>query len=76
MSNEIIWKSTLDEKYECVVERTGVYQGRLTVTENNTSKHILDKDVSLSYGALFGPDAVDIAEWQLSIIDAIDNIKK
>jgi hypothetical protein len=48
----------------------------LTVTENNTSKHILDKDVSLSYGALFGPDAVDIAEWQLSIIDAIDDIKK
>jgi hypothetical protein len=76
MSNEIIWKATLDEKYECVVERTGTYQGRLTVTENDTAQNILDKDVSLSYGASFGPDVTDIAEWQLSIIDAIDNIKK
>lgn len=33
MSNEIVWNSTLDDRYEVIVTRTAPYQGELTISE-------------------------------------------
>lgn len=77
MNTEIIWQSTLDDKYECIVYRIENQQsrGQLIVKNINTGEIILDKEVALSYGAQFGPDIADIGEWQEMIIDAVDNKK-
>jgi hypothetical protein len=75
MSKEIVWKSTLDDKYECIVKRSEKKCGRLIVTNTETKEIILDKEVDLSYGAQFGPDIMDIVEWQDMIVDTIDNRK-
>jgi hypothetical protein len=68
----IVWESKLDEMFDCKVVRTSDYTGRLTVVNTVTTDTILDKEVDLSYGALFGPDVSDVAHWQDMIIEAVD----
>ena len=68
-----IWESTLDDIFECKVLRTGDRTGQLTVKENITGQILLDKPVALSYGAQFGPDMDDVAQWQGMCVDVVDN---
>lgn len=67
-----IWEASLDNRYDCKVERVEDYLGHLTVVDTETSKTMLDEDVSLMYGARFGPDVADVAFWEDMIIKAID----
>ena len=72
---ETVWESTLDDIFECRVVRTGERTGQLTVKENVNGQMLLDTAVGLSYGAQFGPDIADIAEWQHQCVNAVDNAK-
>jgi hypothetical protein len=40
MSNEIVWNSTLDDRYDAVVTRTAPYQGELTISESGKILHV------------------------------------
>lgn len=68
-----VWYAKLDDKYDCRVIRTDEYSGKLTVSEGD--ELLGEKDVPLSYGAMFGPDVDDIAMWEdfcLSVVDKVN----
>lgn len=49
------------------------YQGVLCVfDQQDDDKLIYFEKVSLAYGAVFGPDAGDVATWQEKVVDFID----
>lgn len=57
-----IWETKLDNKFDIRVERVDEYKGTLIIADGNTK--IAEGLVSLAYGAPFGPDIGDIADWQ------------
>ena len=70
-----IWYGTVDNgQWECRVEGDPDerYRGRLKVNNTTSGEVILDDQVTLAYGAMFGPDVADVAEWQERCITAID----
>lgn len=67
-----IWEASLDNRYDCKVERVEDYLGRLTVVDTESKKIMLDEDVPLMYGSRFGPDVSDVARWEDMIIEVID----
>lgn len=70
---EPIWRQTVDnDRFTCQVDRTDDSRGLLTVTVTETQVDILSEPVPLLYGAVFGPDVADVAEWQEKSIVAID----
>jgi hypothetical protein len=73
-AEDFVWQATVDRgTWSCQVVGTGEYRGVLTVTRVRDGKEILQQEVGLSYGAVFGPDVADVAEWQDLSITAIDS---
>ena len=72
---EIIWDSILDNQYTCKVERVDESTGCLSVRDNVNSFLVLEQTVSLSYGAMYGPDRGDVAYWQDLCVEAIDGLR-
>ena len=66
----LIYSTTLDDKYIVKVERTGDYTAILIVMEGD--KELLREDTTLAYRALFGPDVSDVATWQERAIKFVD----
>lgn len=75
MDDSTIWSGVLDNKYYCRVERKSKDLGKLTVTDNDKNIVILECQVTLMYGALYGADVYDIVAWQEMIEDAVNNLK-
>jgi hypothetical protein len=74
VERQIVWQASVDDdRYECSVYRTGEYEGELVVTEGE--RVLLKEDVTLSYGAIFGPDVSDVANWQDKALAVIDGGK-
>jgi len=73
MKPELVWQAVLDEKYGCAVVRLAQRVGRLVVTNEETKEVLLDQEVGLSYGAMFGPDADDVAHWEELCVNAVDS---
>lgn len=71
MTEDVIWESILDGTYKCKVVRSGEYKGTLSI-EDSAGEIIHSQDVGLSYDALLGPDASDVAEWQDVCVEVID----
>lgn len=68
-----LWQATLDGRYDCRVDRIGPYEGNLKVRDlSDGGKELLKQRVSLMYGAQFGPDVSDVAEWQDRCTAVID----
>jgi hypothetical protein len=67
-----VWFQILDDVWECRVARTGGYTGQLTVRRVGGEPPILVKEVGLMYGAQFGPDYHDVAEWQTACMATVD----
>ena len=65
-----VWEATLDNIYNCVVVKTGDYDGVLTIKKNNT--RVFETGVKLTAGAIFGADVIDIAEWESICVDYVD----
>lgn len=72
MTDEVIWESNLDNRYDCKVTRNLEYTGQLKVLDTETNQVLLDEEVRLSYGASFGPDVADVADWRDKIIAVVD----
>ena len=71
--SETIWESKLDDIYDCKVIRLGERTGRLIVTNTSNGSVLLEQDVGLSYGAVFGPDSEDVANWHDLCVGAVDS---
>jgi hypothetical protein len=71
--NMVVWEAKLDEVYDCKVTRIDEYKGRLTVTDL-FDKVLLDEEVTLTYGASFGPDISDVALWEDKSVEVIDKL--
>ncbi len=70
MQPNIVWTSTLDGKYVLTITRIDDYLGELTISEGDQLLH--REVVGLSYGAIFGPDVADVAEWQRIAVEFVD----
>jgi hypothetical protein len=71
MNRQILWQSTLDDRYEAVVVRVAPYKGLLTILD--AGEEIFSQQVGLMYNAQFGPDLDDVADWQEIVVHFIDN---
>ncbi len=67
-----IWEAQLDDRYDCTVTRINEAHGLLTVTDTTDKKILLSDEVTLAYGARFGPDVDDVAYWQERCVQAVD----
>jgi hypothetical protein len=77
MSDDVIYENTVDQgEWEVLIARTGPYTGRFTITRAADGREIYDRTVHLAYGARFGPDVDDVAQWQERAIRVIDNYKE
>ncbi len=72
--NEKVWEAKLDDLYECSVERTDQYNGTLKIEQGNAV--LFEQAVTLSFGAVFGPDVSDLAAWQETCIEFVDGLQK
>ena len=70
---DTVWESTLDKIFKCKVTRSGDYKGVLTVVNTENQFVLLEKEVTLSYRAMFGPDVDDIGYWEELCIQAVDS---
>lgn len=70
---DIVYATTLDNRYEVKVIRTGNYCANLILTDNTTGEVLLTEPTSLSYSAIVGPDVDDVADWQQRAITFVDN---
>jgi hypothetical protein len=68
---DIIWYSVLDQTYIVTVRRIDEYHATYEIADKAGSP-LHSEEVGLSYGALFGPDMGDVAEWQEQAIAFAD----
>ncbi|MBM4569215.1 hypothetical protein GS489_01510 [Rhodococcus hoagii] len=74
----IVWWSRMDGKFQVEVVHTtteDAYAGRLTVYEKDTRRVLHARDVAITAGAPFGPDAADVAAWHDLAIEAVDHLE-
>jgi len=70
MQDNVVWTSILDKRYEVTVTRSDDYLAELTISEGNQVLH--RESVGLSYGAIFGPDVADVADWRRIAVAFVD----
>lgn len=74
MDKPIVWSTELDHTWDIKVYRTeDSYKGTLVMKHKQNNQIAFTKDVSLSFGAVFGPDVADVGEWQDLCIGVADN---
>jgi hypothetical protein len=73
----IVWAALLDLRYKIEVVRKRDYAGMLYMFDGKSGDTLMfSKEVSLAYGALFGPDMDDVQTWQNTAIEVIDGRTK
>jgi hypothetical protein len=73
-SDAEIWSSMLDGRYAVTVHRLSRSRGELNIRDG--SQHIHRREVTLMYGAIFGPDIDDVATWQEIATTVVDGLKE
>lgn len=70
----LVWRAKFDERYLIEVERVDERNAKLRIWDHDKQDaEIACWDVGLAYGAIFGPDVGDVAEWQDRIAAFIDD---
>lgn len=72
----VVWLSRLDGLYQVEVWRDplNTHKGKLLVWDKQGEGDLLlEQEVTLSYGAMYGPDVDDVASWQNQVMELIDN---
>lgn len=75
MSNDkidYVWEARLNKKYHCTVTRIAERKGQLKIVDEENQEVLLNKEVGLSYGAIFGPDIDDVMDWEQTCIETVD----
>lgn len=73
---KIVWESLLDGRFACQVRRLDSAPDELAllvVMDGPTGVLVLSETVPLYYGAQFGPDVADVAEWQDKAVAAVES---
>jgi len=71
---QLVWRDTLDSRYLVEVQRTGMHTCTLAVFDHdNGDRLVMEADIRLSYAALFGPNAANVAVWREKVIEFIDS---
>jgi hypothetical protein len=68
----LVWTATLDDRYVITVSRTDENSGSLRIVDSVSGNELHTAPVTLSYGALFGPDIDDVQEWQEIAVGVVD----
>jgi hypothetical protein len=71
---DVIYENTVDSgafTVRVVASADSNYRAHLKVWVTD-GELLLDEEVPLSYGAIFGPDVSDVAEWQERALVVID----
>jgi hypothetical protein len=73
--DRLVWYSILDDKYVVTVTRPedpcDDYKGTFEIFDAE-GKQLHSEQVGLAYGARFGPDMMDVDDWQNKTIEFID----
>lgn len=73
-----IWHAMLDGRYLVEVQRIDSDYGNFVIFDvQDNHKELFSKRVPLMYGAAFGPDVENVAEWQemgVQFVDGLDPI--
>jgi allophanate hydrolase subunit 1 len=70
--HDVVWQQTLDGgAYTLRVTRIDEDHGRLQVSVTD-GVQLHEQEVPLAYGALFGPDMGDVADWQEITVNVVD----
>ena len=64
----------LDGRYPVTVHRLSRSRGELKIRDGNRLIH--RQEVTLMYGAIFGPDISDVATWQEIATTVVDGLKE
>jgi hypothetical protein len=73
---DLVWFATLDGRYQIEVQRASRSTGNLCIFDHaDGDKELANWLVPLAYGAVFGPDVDDVAQWQDKVLEFIDNRK-
>jgi hypothetical protein len=65
-----VYSTTIDKKFSLRVTRVKPYEGKLVLSLDG--KSLLEKDVTISYDAMVGPDVGDVDDWVRIATDFID----
>lgn len=66
-----IWGSVVDGQWKVEAQQTGPGTAVLKIW-NSDDQLVYEKPVTLSYGAIFGPDVDDVTQWQMKALEFID----
>ena len=70
-ASDVVWFDNLDGgTFKASVIRSQPYVGTLLLTRGD--RNVLEKRVTISYDAPFGPDGEDVHEWQRLCAEAAD----
>jgi hypothetical protein len=73
LPESIVWQTVLDGRYIAQVQRLDESHGTLVLFDANQAMNVmLAHEVSLSYGAAFGPDVDDVKAWQDALIVCVE----
>jgi len=73
MNKPIVWSAELDYTWDIKVYRTeNTYKGTLIMKHKETNQIVINEEVALSYGAMFGADVSDAAKWKHMCLEAAD----
>jgi hypothetical protein len=71
----VVWWARLDGRYHVEVHRKSDREGTLFIWDRERGEDAppaYGRAVNLAYGAVFGPDVDDVAEWQQIALDLAD----
>jgi hypothetical protein len=71
----MVWAAILDKRFKIEVVRTSDNTGQYTIYDSQNNDAVLcDEPTYLAYGARFGPDVDDMAQWQNKACEIVDAI--
>ena len=72
----LVWAGLLDLRYKIEVVRKEEenYRGDFLIFDGQANDALIhEEEVGVSYGAAFGPDAMDVAQWQDRAATIVDS---
>lgn len=73
----VAWRGQMDNRYLVEVQyaEDNSHQGTLAIFDHEDADRLVHSEpVGISYGAIFGPDVDDVADWQdraAAVVDAL-----
>jgi hypothetical protein len=73
---DLLWWNRLDGKWQCEVQRVDDREAMLIIFDHADNTPIYQESVSLAYGAMFGPDVMDVEFWKERCCNVVDDLAR